>query len=139
MAAFNSQLDFRKNNIAEVSHKPSLNTQSCIRRPLCSTLKFKNLSTYQPILRQNKIEKRVFGHTVLSDQSLVELLWEIDILGPVDINSGPKRMMLTTALVSASKVLQRQMYAFVVVHMYISAKSENKSFLVSPTVYVKTR
>ena len=52
-------------------------------------------------------QKFFFPHTVCSDQYLVELLWEIDILGPVDINSGPKRMMLTTALVSASKVLQR--------------------------------
>ena len=41
--------------------------------------------------------QKFFFHTVCSDQNLVELLWEIDILGPVDINSGPKRMMLTTA------------------------------------------
>ena len=58
MAAFNSQLDFRKSNIAEVSQKPSVNTQFCIRRPLCSTLED------QPILSQNKIlpklEKKPF-------------------------------------------------------------------------------
>ena len=41
-----------------------------------------------------------------SDQSL-ELLWEIDILGPVDINLGPKRMMLTTAL-GGIQVLRHQ-------------------------------
>ena len=51
--------------------------------------------------------QKFFFHTVCSDQNLVELLWEIDILGPVDINLGPKRMMLTTALVSASIVLQK--------------------------------
>ena len=34
---------------------PSLNTQSCIRRPLCSTLKFENLSS---ILRQKKMKKK---------------------------------------------------------------------------------
>ena len=37
---------------------PSLDTQSCIRTPLCNTLIFEKWSTYQPILTPNKILKK---------------------------------------------------------------------------------